>query len=198
MFTRFFLPFYLVAYVIAAFFWRSYQVRKRTGLNPVTFKGTDTAHDYVGQVFKLLFVLIFAIVTLYSLLPSLYRFSLPIDWLEMFAIRIAGLVLLVLSLLWTVIAQAQMGDSWRIGVDSDNKTALVEAGVFGFSRNPIFLGMMATLFGLFLVIPSGITLLTFVLGMVTIGVQVRLEEEHLSKMHGETYAEFCRRVRRWI
>ena len=198
MLTRYFLPIYLIAYVMAAFFWRSYQVKKRTGVNPVTFKGSDSAHDYVGRAFKFLFALIFAIVMIHAFLPGLYRFSLPIDWLERFVIRVVGIALLMLSLLWTVIAQAQMGNSWRIGVDSDHRTALIQEGVYRFSRNPIFLGMMATLVGLFLVIPNGVTLLTFVLGVVVIGVQVRLEEEFLLKAHGEVYLEFCRRVRRWI
>ncbi len=58
--------------------------------------------------------------------------------------------------------------------------------------------MMLTLFGLFLVIPNAITLLTFVLGTVLIGVQVRLEEEHLEKVQGKAYREYREKVRRWI
>ena len=42
----------------------------------------------------------------------------------------------------------------------------MQGGVFGLSRNPIFLGMMLTLLGLFLVIPNAVTLLTFVMGIV--------------------------------
>jgi protein-S-isoprenylcysteine O-methyltransferase Ste14 len=34
----------------------------------------------------------------------------------------------------------QMGDSWRIGIDQEQKTSLVRHGVFKLSRNPIFLG----------------------------------------------------------
>jgi hypothetical protein len=55
-----FLPAYLVAYFFAAFFWRSYVVRRRTGVNPLVFKGADNAHDYVGRVFKLLFAVVVA------------------------------------------------------------------------------------------------------------------------------------------
>ena len=39
MSLRYFLPVYLLAYIIAAFFWRSYVVWKKTGVNPVVFKG---------------------------------------------------------------------------------------------------------------------------------------------------------------
>ena len=63
-------------------------------------------------------------------------------------------------------------------------------GVFGLSRNPIFLGMMLTLAGLFLVIPNALTLLTFVTGVVLIQIQVRLEEEILARTHGGEYTEY--------
>ena len=108
------------------------------------------------------------------------------------------MVLLLISLAWTVVAQAQMGASWRIGIDEERRTPLVREGVFGLSRNPIFLGMMLTLLGLFLVIPSAVTLLVLGLGVVLIQIQVRLEEEFLSGAHGRDYEEYRRGVRRWL
>ena len=195
---RYFLPLYLVAYVFAAFVWRTLIVWKRTGVNPVVFKGSDDAHDFIGRIFKLLFVLIVAVVLSYSLWPSIYRYTVPISWLEHTSLRWLGVALLLMSLVWTVLAQAQMGVSWRIGIDSEHQTPLVQAGVFGLSRNPIFLGIIITLLGLFLIIPNAATLLVVVLGTVIIQVQVRLEEEFLRKMHGDKYEEYRRGVRRWL
>ena len=91
-----------------------------------------------------------------------------------------------------------MGVSWRIGIDEEHRTPLVREGVFGVSRNPIFLGMMLTLLGLFLVIPNAVTLHVLGLGVVLIQIRVRLEEEFLSGAHGEAYAEYRRDVRRWL
>ena len=198
MFLKYFLPLYFLAYIIAAFFWRSYLVKKRTGINPVTLKSSQSVRDFVGRVFKLLFATIAVVVMLFAFLPGYYDYLIPIHWLEQEPVRWIGLVLLVLSLAWTVFAQAQMGESWRIGIDEKNRTPLVQRGVFRLSRNPIFLGMLTTLAGLFLVIPNAITLLTFVLGVFVINVQVRLEEEHLKTLHGDDFISYCRRVRRWI
>lgn len=195
---KYFLPAYMVAYFFAAFFWRSYAVWKRTGVNPVVFKGSDDAHDYIGRVFKLLFALVVAVVLAYSFSPEVYQSSVPVVWLDHTWLKRTGVGLLLLSLVWTVVAQAQMGESWRIGIDGEHRTPLVQRGVFDLSRNPIFLGMMLTLLGLFLVIPNALTLLTFVLGVVLIQIQVRLEEEFLGKTHGEEYAGYRRRVRRWL
>ncbi len=195
---KYFLPIYLAAYFFVAFFWRSFLVWKRTGVNPVVFKGSDDAHDFIGRIFKLLFALIVVVVLAYSMSPSVYQYSVPVGWLEYTWLKWAGICLLLLSLAWTLVAQAQMGESWRIGIDTEHKTPLVRRGIFGFSRNPIFLGMNLTLMGLFIIIPNALTLLVFVMGVVLIQIQVRLEEEFLARTHGEDYVEYRRQVRRWI
>lgn len=195
---RYFLPLYLFAYFGAAFFWRSFMVWKKTGVNPVVFKGADNAHDFIGRIFELVFALVLAVVLAYSFLPEVYRYAVPIGWLEHAWLKSVGVALLLVSLGWTVLAQAQMGESWRIGIDQEHRTSLVRSGVFGLSRNPIFLGMILTLLGLFLVIPNAVTLLIFVMGGVLIQVQVRLEEEFLARNHGDEYAQYRRRVRRRI
>jgi protein-S-isoprenylcysteine O-methyltransferase Ste14 len=183
---------------MAAFFWRSYVVWKKTGVSPVVFKGSDSAHDFICRIFKALFAVIVAVVVIDAFVPSAYQYLIPIHWLERTWIKLTGLVLLLVSLLWTVFAQAQMGDSWRIGIDTEHITELVRNGVFRISRNPIFVGMMVTLLGLFLIIPNVVTLFTLLLGVILIGIQVRLEEEYLTRAHGNKYVEYRRNVRRWI
>ena len=88
--------------------------------------------------------------------------------------------------------------SARAAPRSRRRTPLVRKGVFGPSMNPIFLGMMLTLLELFLVIPNAVPPLALVLGVVLIQIHVRLEEEFLAASHGEEYAEYRRRVRRWL
>ena len=198
MSLRYFLPIYLLAYFIAAFFWRSYVVWKKTGVNPVVFQGSDSAHDFIGRIFKALFAVIVAVVVIYSFMPSTYQYLIPIHWLERSWIKLTGIILLLISLAWTILAQAQMGDSWRIGIDTEHRTKLVQRGVFRLSRNPIFVGMIFTLFGLFLVIPNVGTFATLLVGMILIGIQVRLEEEYLARTHGDEYIEYRRNVRRWV
>lgn len=198
MSLRYFLPVYLLAYFIAAFFWRSYLVWKKTGVNPVVFKGTDSAHDFVGRIFKALFVGIVAIVIIYAFIPSASQYVIPIHSLERTSVRLTGFILLIASLVWTVVAQAQMGNSWRIGIDTEQRTELVQTGVFRLSRNPIFVGMIVTLWGLFLMIPNVGTLITLLVGTILIGIQVRLEEEYLTRIHAHEYLEYRRHVRRWL
>jgi protein-S-isoprenylcysteine O-methyltransferase Ste14 len=195
---RYFLPIYLAVYVFTAFLWRSYRVWKRTGINPVVFKRGDNAHDYIGRVFKLQFAVLVVVVIIYSFFPWAYQYLLPISWLELKWIQWIGITLLFVSLAWTVMAQAEMGESWRIGIDTEHKTPLVQTGVFKLSRNPIFLGLILTLCGVFLAIPNALTLLSLVLGIVVINIQVRLEEEYLMNSHSDDYLLYRRQVRRWL
>jgi hypothetical protein len=69
---KYFLPLYLFAYFCAAFFWRSFMVWKKTGVNPVVFKGSDVAHDFIGRIFKLLFALVIGVVLVFSFWSSVY------------------------------------------------------------------------------------------------------------------------------
>lgn len=195
---RYLLPVYLLAYLGIAFFLRSFLVWKRTGVNPYVLGRTDNAHDFVGMLFRVTILAIVIVVILYAASNNAYEYLTPIIWLDQSMLKYAGIFLLAISFVWTLLAQTQMGNSWRIGIDANNKTPLVTRGVFGISRNPIFLGMRVTLFGLFLILPNAVTLTTLVLGDALMQIQVRLEEEHLRQTHGDDYRKYCQRTRRWL
>lgn len=195
---RIILPAYLVSYFAVAILWRSIAVWRRTGINPYVMGRSDSAYDYIGVIFKLVFGLLALAILLFSVFSRFYIYAMPIAWLDYAFIRWTGLVLLFVSFAWTALSQIQMGASWRIGIDRENRTELVGKGIFTVSRNPIFLGMRVSLLAIFLTIPSAITLLALVLGDVLLQIQARLEEEHLRNLHGEAYENYRREVRRWI
>jgi protein-S-isoprenylcysteine O-methyltransferase Ste14 len=144
------------------------------------------------------FALIVAVIIVFAFFSPLYQYAAPIVWIEHQAVKSIGLFLLVAALVWTAIAQIQMGKSWRVGIDRKNRTELIQNGLFNVSRNPIFFGMRIALLGFFLTLPNAITLLALVLGDVLMQIQVRLEEEFLTSSHGEKYEKYRGRVRRWI
>ncbi|HQU92293.1 MAG TPA: isoprenylcysteine carboxylmethyltransferase family protein, partial [Pyrinomonadaceae bacterium] len=188
---------YLIVYMLVAFILPTYRVWKRTGINPVTFGRTESAHDYVGMMFRLVMLILSLVIAFGAFFPSIEEYLIPIFWLDSVVFRYAGYVMLAVSLAWIVAAQLQMADSWRIGIDQE-KTQLVTTGVFGISRNPIFLGMLFTLSGILLAMPNAFTLLVFALGYALIQIQVRLEEDHLVRTHGDDYQAYAHIVRRWL
>ena len=189
---------YIICFFILAFVWRSAVVYRRTGKNPVVLPAQDNAHGYVGRAFKVLIEAVAAVVSLNAAIPDASDWLGRLAFLEVQALHVAGWTLLIASLAWLLVAQAQMGDSWRIGIDSNNSTDLVSKGLFSVSRNPIFLAMRVNLLGLFFVLPSGATLTILAAGEILMQIQVRLEEVHLAALHGEPYAQYAAGVRRWL
>ena len=194
----YFLPIYFILFFGFAFVWRSYLVWKTTGINPYKLGGTESAHDYIGVLFRVVLVGCVIVVILYSFFSEGYKILAPIEWLNHPVLISIGISLLVIALLWILLAQSNMGRSWRIGVDKDVKTDLVQDGLFAISRNPIFLGMRIMLIGFFLVLPNALTFAIWLLGDALMQIQVRLEEAHLREIHGDLYNAYARRVRRWL
>lgn len=185
----FFLTFFTVALALP-----TYRVWRQTGVNPIVLSKADDAAGFVGKSFKLLILLLGI-----HLLLGIVKLALPVGTITLPDLAAPlGWTLLIASLLWVVIAQFQMGRSWRVGVDTSASTDLVTHGLFRFSRNPIFLGMQVQLFGLFLVLPDAITFAILIAGFILISVQIRLEEQYLAGLHGDAYARYCRAVRRWL
>ncbi len=192
------LPIYLAIYFCFAFLLKTWLVSKRIGKNPLVLPKDDTAYGLVGRYFKYTLIAILLYVVLYAVFPESCFADYSFKTMDVRSVQYAGLVLMAISFLWTIKAQNDMRNSWRIGIDTGVKTELIATGLFSISRNPIFLGMVVSLIGLFLATPNAFTLLFLMLGYVLIQVQIRLEEEHLSKMNGEVYKLYCKNVRRLV
>lgn len=193
---------YLLAFItllfLLVFVIRSLILYRRTGINPFVLKSTDDAKGFLAIIFKSIAGMAFLSVSFYAFGGKWYEYLVPIWYLENGLLRTTGWVILHLSLAWIVVAQLQMKDSWRIGIDEKNKTDLVTEGLFRFSRNPVFLGVILSNLGLFLVIPNAGTLLVLVMSYFSTQVQIRLEEEFLLKQFGAVYENYCLKVRRWL
>jgi len=195
---KIFLPIYFALFFGLAMFWRSYLAWKRTGVNPYKLGNGDSVHDFVGKLFRVTLIGSAVIVLAFTFSDLLYAMLMPIFWLNSPVFAVVGLVLLTLALIWVLVAQLQMGDSWRIGIDEKTASPLVQRGLFGISRNPIFLGMSVMLVGMLLTLPTAATLMVTILGIILIHIQVRLEEPFLLENYGNAYRDYQKRVRRWI
>ncbi|HKA14532.1 MAG TPA: methyltransferase [Myxococcota bacterium] len=79
-----------------------------------------------------------------------------------------------------------MGESWRIGVDTGEVTALVTRGVFRTGRNPIFTGMILAAIGVVGMVPKAAAFAGAALLVLALEIHVRcVEEPHLLAVHGD-------------
>ena len=112
---KIFLPIYFLLFFGLAMFWRSYIAWKRTAINPYKLGNGDTIHDFVGKLFRLTLIATALIVFVFSFMDQYYEWLSPIAWMNSSVLMLIGIALLILALIWVLVAQLQMGDSWRIG-----------------------------------------------------------------------------------
>lgn len=75
---------------------------------------------------------------------------------------------------------------------------IVEAGPYRWVRNPMYLGHLIFFLGLALVLHSWIAAAVLAFHLVWFDLRVRTDERHLAEMFGDSYRDYCRRVKRWV
>jgi len=187
---------FLGVYLLLCFGARTLAHYKRTG--STGFKGVTGAPGSAEWVGGVLFAVALALGVAAPLL-DLAGVLGPLPALDAEVVQAAGGGLFFGGLVSTVIAQAAMGDSWRIGVDASEKTELVVDGPFSYVRNPIFAGMIPATLGIALLVGNVVAILGIVTLVVALEIQTRrVEEPYLLATHGKTYARYAARVGRFF
>ena len=90
-----------------------------------------------------------------------------------------------------------LSNSFRLGTPREN-TSFTTNGLYRISRNPMYLGVYATILASALYTLNPVVIL---LGSFVIAVHHKIvlaEEEYMQKVFGQEYLDYCRRVRRYI
>lgn len=123
----------------------------------------------------------------------------PLATLDGDAGHVLGIACALAGIAGTLVAQLAMGTSWRVGVDTAARTALVSAGPFRFVRNPIFTWMTVASIGLTLMTPNALALASLAALLVALEIQVRaVEEPYLLRTHGEHYRRYAAATGRFL
>ena len=185
-----------VLYMALAFGLRTWLQLRRTGSSG--FKGISGRPGSLEWIAGLLFVVAIAVGVAAPVLDVADVID-PLDALDSGGVRATGVAVFLVGLVGTFYAQVAMGESWRIGVDERERTALVTSGPFEVVRNPIFAGMLPASLGLALLVPNAVAIAGLGVLWVALEIQVRLvEEPYLLKAHGKSYADYARRVGRFV
>lgn len=118
----------------------------------------------------------------------------PLMWRE-----VAGAALVVSAVAGVLWAAGRFGRAGTPVVPVQPATALVTDGPFRHSRNPMYLSLSVGYVGVSLIINSWWALVPLpgILMVIRLWVIAR-EEAYLNGCFGEEYADYCRRVRRWL
>lgn len=196
----------IVPLVTAAIFigylviWRSWRFRSRYGRSPIHVPAWNdfSLHALLSRLLVLYFTALILLGATAAIRPVELERLDPLFAHRSPGLALAGLALVTLAGLLVRRAQEDMASSWRIGIDTGERTDLITGGAFQLCRNPIYLGLMLALFGFCLMIPGLIMGLLTGSAILLFQLQARLEEKYLLRIHGDVYSAYCSRVGRFL
>ncbi len=112
--------------------------------------------------------------------------------------EIAGTILIGAGLIFSTIASLNLGNSWRVGINNNDKTDLVTNGFYRISRNPYFLFYDIVLIGLSLSSQSVLVIVFSVMTIILFHILILKEEKYLENIHGADYRKYKTQVRRYL
>ena len=104
----------------------------------------------------------------------------------------------IVAFIITWICWRNMGKSWRMGINPDEKTELVFTGPFAYVRNPIYGLSQLLMLCAILVAPMPLMFIVGAIHVLFMQWEVRREEKYLLSQHGEAYRGYLRNVGRFL
>ncbi len=121
-----------------------------------------------------------------------------IQLLNDFGAMSIGIGLLLINLVVSAASLMNLKDSWRVGVLEDQKTELVIAGIYRFTRNPYFVSYFL-MFAAYTVLLQNLILFGLsIAGFLFVHKMVMKEEKYLYSVHGDAYVQYKKRVARYM
>ena len=112
------------------------------------------------------------------------------------AVMIAGLALIAAGYAGTLWCYGIMGSAWRIGVNEQEKNALVTSGPFARVRHPIYALQVVMLTGAVCLLPTACSLVLLAFHLACVWLKAADEESYLLATHCEAYRAHIARTGR--
>lgn len=132
-------------------------------------------------------------------LAVILHFLLPLHQLLAFPWRLLGLVPPVVGIVLMSLAHRELKQHDTTVMPFEEPNALVTGGVFGLTRNPMYLGIMLILLGIVMLLGSATPFAVVpIAGVLFDRLFISPEERMLERTFGDQFREYRKRVRRWI
>lgn len=139
------------------------------------------------------------IIAISSILSKyLNELFIPIPALSNNSIIYVGIILLFLNLIISFLALTQMRDSWRVGIKENDKTELINGGIFKITRNPYFLSYIVLFLAYILLVANILLIVSALFAIISIHKMILKEEKYLESLHGEKYLDYKYNVPRYF
>ena len=175
------------------------EIMRNNGADPeVIYNDSRPTQKFFANLSRLMSVSIALLIVIHSKgVKDLAGFH-QMDLLDNVSVDFIGFLLGLGGLILCWKAQRQMGGSWRVGIDNQNKTNLITTGVFQKIRNPTYSGLFLICAGSFMIFPTMSFMAWVIVFCIAIEFQVRIEEEFLTDTHGEQYIRYYQATKRYV
>ena len=130
----------------------------------------------------------------------LLNWLVPLQWLPAGWLRLLPGIALVMAAfgMMTWASKTMAAHDTAVPVN-EPASKIVDDGPFGFSRNPIYVGLLILQLGVSVWANSGWLLIILAGSFVALNVGVIAKEEaYLERLFGQDYLDYKNRVRRWL
>ncbi|TMU56872.1 methyltransferase family protein [Flagellimonas algicola] len=141
------------------------------------------------------------VMVIFGFLMYLLNRFLPVGQFDFFGRRELSIALFGLALLviFISIAQFVFAQTTTNPINLNKTSRLVTNGIFKYSRNPMYLGMLLMLLGYGLKLGNAFnTLLAAGFVYYMNHFQIAKEEKALTQLFGKEYRNYCKATRRWF
>jgi protein-S-isoprenylcysteine O-methyltransferase Ste14 len=127
------------------------------------------------------------------------HFYCPVAEVIRFPVTMVGVFVSVAGLVVSTVANLSLLKHRTSTKPFEKPSELIETGIFKYSRNPVYVGMLLVLTGIDVYLGSltalAVPLVFFLILNITI---IPFEEQKLQEVFGERYTAYKKSVRRWI
>jgi protein-S-isoprenylcysteine O-methyltransferase Ste14 len=193
------LPLAGVVLLLGVITWRSWWQHRRYGSGGVLLFTSQRWPEKVRDALTVVLVLLLvgqAVIA--AVRPEWLAFFSASDLGAGMIAYALGVVLLFGGIGLVLVAQLNLGASWRIGIPEGARPGLVTHGFYRFCRNPIYFAVLVVLVGYMLVLPTRLSVVMLVGTFVGIRQQVLTEEAYLIRTYGDAYRAYARQVGRFV
>jgi protein-S-isoprenylcysteine O-methyltransferase Ste14 len=127
---------------------------------------------------------IFIIMLIFFIYAIFLPLQLDLAWL------ISGLIIYLLGIIFTTIAVLNFATS--------PKDKVITKGLYGVSRNPIYVGVVLTQIGLGIACSSCLYLLLTAVLIILLNINSSAEERYCLYMYGDDYRKYMKITPRWF
>ncbi len=133
------------------------------------------------------------------IISAVLHFFLPIQQIISYPYNFVGFLFFILGGFLNIWADQLLTKQSTTVKPNEKPTALIQAGAYKFSRNPMYLGMALLLIGAGFVLGSIISFIGTILFITVMEVRfIPMEEKFMREEFGEEFNNYTKKVRRWI